>query len=253
LVFKIEFLRLTGEIMTYKWKWGMLVFRAVIFAVLQGVVAGIFFIQGAPSPWGSSGAWWPITASLGSLATITLLVWLYRREGSSFWKLFYVQRQTLGVDLLTSLVILMFTIPVAMLPNILLAKGLFGDQQIALDMLIRPLPLWAVILCLTLFPVSIALSELPNYFAYVLPRLEAQIKRPWLAVGLGSFWLAAQHVSLPFLPDIRFIVWRLAMFLPFALMLAIILRWRIRLLPYLVIIHGLMDFSTGLLVFFASS
>jgi hypothetical protein len=69
---------------------------------------------------------------------------------------------------------------------------------------------------------------------------------------LTSFWLAAQHISLPFLPDIRFIIWRLAMFLPFAFMLAVILRWRIRLLPYLVIIHGLMDLSTGLLILFAS-
>jgi hypothetical protein len=189
---------------------------------------------------------------LGSLATIALLIGLYQSEGSSYWALFRFQRQTFGVDLLTSLTILVVTVPVAMLPNILLAKGLFGDQQIALDMLIRPLPLWAVILSLTLFPVSIALSELPNYFAYVLPRLETQTKRPWLAVGLTSFWLAAQHISLPFLPDIRFIVWRLVMFLPFALTLAVILRWRIRLLPYVVIIHGLMDLSTGLLILFAS-
>ena len=127
--------------MTYKWTWGMLVLRTVIFAVLQSVVAGIFFIQGVPSAWGSSGAWWPITASLGSLVTIALLIWIYRREGSSYWRLFHFQRQTFGVDLLTSLAILVVTVPVAMLPNILLAKGLFGDQQIALDMLIQPLPL----------------------------------------------------------------------------------------------------------------
>ena len=239
--------------MNFKWAWIMLFMRTVLFTLFQMGIAGIFFIQGVPIPWDSSAAWWPITASLGSLATIALLIWLYRREGSSYWKLFHVPRQTLGVDLLTSLAILVFTIPVAMLPNILLAKGLFGDQQIALDMLIRPLPLWTVILSLTLFPVSIALSELPNYFAYVLPRLETQTKRPWLAVGLTSFWLAAQHICLPFLPDIRFIIWRLAMFLPFALILAMILRWRIRLLPYLTIIHGLMDLSTGLLILFASS
>lgn len=238
--------------MNYKWTWIMLIVRTVIFAVIQGAVAGIFYLRDIPFAWDNSAAWWPITASLGSLATIALLIGLYRSEGSSYWALFRFQRQTFGVDLLTSLAILVVTVPVAMLPNILLAKGLFGDQQIALDMLIQPLPLWAVILSLTLFPISIALSELPNYFAYVLPRLEARIKTPWLAVGLTSFWLAAQHVSLPLLPDIRFIIWRLAMFLPFALMLAVILRWRIRLLPYVVIIHGLMDLSTGLLILFAS-
>ena len=226
----------------------MLVFRTVIFFIFQAIIAAIFLFLRAPAPWDSSGDWWFITASLGSLATIFLLVRLYRREGVNYWSLFQFQRKTLGLDLLTSLGILIIAVPVAMLPNLLLAKGLFGDHQIALDMLIRPLPLWAVAISLALFPASIALSELPNYFAYVLPRLEARTGRAWLAIGLTSFWLSAQHVSLPFLPDARFILWRLIMFLPFALMLAVILRWRLRLLPYLVIIHGLMDFSTALLV-----
>ena len=228
--------------------WFMLGSRTILFLFFQAVIAGIFFFQGAPSPWDSSAGWWPITASMGSLMVIILLIWLYRREGLHYWSLFRFQRETLGLDLLTCLGILVITIPIAFLPNVLLARGLFGDQQIALDLLVRPLPLWAVVLSLTLFPVTIALSELPNYFAYVLPRLEATTKHAWLAIGLTSFWLAAQHICLPFLPDVRFIIWRLAMFLPFALFLAIILRWRLRLLPYLVIIHGLMDLSTAFLV-----
>ena len=235
-----------------RWTWIMVVIRTVLFGVMQTVTAGIFFVRGVPDPWEASTGWWPLTASLGSLAVIILLIWLYRREGASFWTLFKFQKQTLGIDLLISLVVLIVTIPVAMLPNILLAKGLFGDQQIALDLLIKPLPLWAVGLSLTLFPVSIALSELPNYFGYTLPRLEIQTKLPWLAVGLTSFWLAAQHIFLPFIPDLRFIFWRLVMFLPFAIMLAIILRWRIRLLPYLVFIHFLLDLSTASLVLLAS-
>lgn len=226
----------------------MLVLRTALFAVFQAIMAGIFFLQGAPAPWNSSAGWWPLTAALGSLVVIILLVWLYRREGLHFWRIFHFQRETRAKDVLTALGILVITMPIAFLPNVLLAKGLFGDQQIALDMLVRPLPLWAVVLSLTLFPVSIALSELPNYFAYVLPRLEAKTGHAWLAIGLTSFWLAAQHICLPFLPDVRFMLWRFAMFLPFALMLAVILRWRLRLLPYLLIMHGLLDFSTALLV-----
>ncbi len=234
------------------WPWIMLVIRMGLFMVFQAVIAGMLFLQGASAPWTSSAGWWPMTASLGSLVVIALLTWLYRREGLSYWRLFSFQRSTWRIDLLTSLALLVVIVPLALLPNVLLAKWLFGDQQIALDLLIRPLPLWAVVLSLTLFPVSIALSELPNYFAYVLPRLEAKTQKAWLAIGLTSFWLAAQHMGLPFLPDVRFLLWRLAMFLPFALMLAVVLRWRSRLLPYLVILHGLMDFSTALLVLFAS-
>jgi hypothetical protein len=237
---------------TSRWPWIMMVLRTILFATFQAAIAGVFLIQDVPAAWDTSAGWWPITASLGSLVTIALLVWLYHQEGRRYWNLLRFRRETLGTDVLTSLGILVITIPVAMLPNVLLARGLFGDQQIALDLLIRPLPMWAVALSLTIFPISIALSELPNYFGYVLPRLEAQTKRPWLAVGLTSFWLAAQHVCLPFLPDARFMIWRLVMFLPFAILLGVTLRWRSRLLPYLVIIHGLLDFSTALLVLFIS-
>lgn len=232
--------------------WVMIVIRSLLFLAFQALIALTFLSSGSLTAWSDSAAWWPITASLGSLVTIALLIGLYHQEGRRYWDLFNFQRETLGIDVMTSLGILVITIPVAMLPNILLARGLFGDQQIALDLLIRPLPTWAVALCLTLFPISIALSELPNYFAYALPRLEAQTKRPWLAIGLTSFWLAAQHICLPFLPDTRFMIWRLLMFLPFAILLGVILRWRSRLLPYLVIIHGVMDFSTALLVLFVS-
>lgn len=232
--------------------WIMLIVRTLLFFFFQALIALVFLLRGGSTPWITSSGWWPVTASLGSLVVIALLVNLFRREGKRYGDLFRINRETLGKDLLALLGIFIIMGPVAFLPNILLARGLFGDQQIALDMLIHPLPLWAVIVSLTLFPLSIALSELPCYFAYVMPRLEAKTGKPLLAGGLIAFWLAAQHIALPFLPDGRFILWRLGMFLPFAILLALVLRWRPRLLPYLVIIHGLMDLSTGILVLFAS-
>jgi hypothetical protein len=51
-----------------------------------------------------------------------------------------------------------------------------------------------------------------------------------------------------FLFDLRFITWRGLMFLPFALLLGIVLQWRPRLLPYLAILHVLMDLSFALLL-----
>jgi hypothetical protein len=59
---------------------------------------------------------------------------------------------------------------------------------------------------------------------------------------------AAQHICLPFLPDQRFMAWRLGMFLPFALLLAVLVRWRRSLLPYLMVVHFLMDLATALMV-----
>jgi hypothetical protein len=41
--------------------------------------------------------------------------------------------------------------------------------------------------------------------------------------------------------DVRFIIWRAFMFMPFAFLVGIVLRWRPSLLPYLAVIHVLLD------------
>ena len=50
---------------------------------------------------------------------------------------------------------------------------------------------------------------------------------------------------MPLLLDLRFMSWRLLMFLPFAFMVGILLHWRPRLLPYMVIVHILIDAATA--------
>jgi hypothetical protein len=196
----------------------------------------------------ASAAWWPITAILANLVCIWLLISLYRQEGSSYRALFGIQRQTLRQDLPIMLGLLLLFGPVTILPNILLGNWLFGAQQIALDMFIQPLPVWAFVTAVLLFPVTMAMAELPTYFGYSMPRIEAQTGRRWLAVLLPSLFLAVQHCTLPLIIDGRFIVWRLLMFFPFALLVGLILRWRPQLLPYLVVVHGLMDLATVLMI-----
>ena len=57
-------------------------------------------------------------------------------------------------------------------------------------------------------------------------------------------FLAAQHCFLPLILDGRFLLWRLGMYLPFALFAGLMLKLRPSLLPYMVIVHGLIDIST---------
>jgi hypothetical protein len=111
------------------------------------------------------------------------------------------------------------------------------------NMMFRPLPAWALLVGI-LFPLTIAFAELPTYFGYVMPRLAVQLKNGWLAWLLCSFFLAAQHMFLPFLLDGNFILWRLGMYLPFALFVGLLLKYRPQLLPYFAIVHALMDFAT---------
>jgi hypothetical protein len=64
--------------------------------------------------------------------------------------------------------------------------------------------------------------------------------------------LSLQHVTLPLVLDWRFVLWRALMFLPFALLLAVVLDRRPRLLPYLVIVHILLDAAAAAQVLLAS-
>ena len=225
--------------------WLMLIIRSILFLAFQALMALAFLIAGLSNVWDNSAAGWPIAVVLTNLVCLLLLIRFYQQEGLRFWDVFRLERQFVKQDLLFLLGFLVIAGPLGYLPNILSAQWLFGDPQIALDLLVRPLPAWAAVFSFVFFPLLQGLVEIPTYMLYVLPRLESQGVRPWLAVALVGFFLSTQHIFAPFLPDGRFITYRLVMFLPFAILIALVMRWRPRLMPFMVVIHVLMDLSVA--------
>lgn len=225
----------------------MLVIRSLLFLAFQALIALVFLSLGSSTAWNSSAAWWPFAIIFTDLACLGLLIRFYRQEGKCFWNIFRTEPQFIKQDLLFMLGFLIIGGPLGYIPNLLSAQGLFGDPQVALDLLVRPLPAWAGITSLMLFPLLQGLVEIPTYMLYAMPRLEAQGLRPWLSVTLASFFLSAQHIFAPFLPDGRFITYRLIMFLPFAILIAVVMRTCPRLMPYMAVIHMLMDLSVAVM------
>jgi hypothetical protein len=219
----------------------MLFSRLSLFIGIQAVFALGFWVTGSSNAWGTSAAWWPLVVTIANFITIFLLNRLFGREGKNFWDIFRIQKEHLKSDLLILAGTLVLLGPVSYLPNIWLGGLLFGDPQRTLDLMIRPLPVIAVYASIILFPVTQGLAELANYFMYSMPRLEYKGMPGWLAIGLASLMLAFQHIAVPFLFNSRYIIWRGLMFIPFALFAGILLHWRPRLLPYMAIVHGLMD------------
>lgn len=240
--------RVTAGQVTWAWPLVMLVSRTVLFALFQATIGVICALQGLSAPWNASVAWWPVTVTLTNLACVALLAWLARREGMRWWDLYRVERHRVGRELLILLGLLVVIAPAVQVPNVTVATWLFGDPQRAFDLFFRPLPLWVVYVCLVLFPLTHVFAELATYYGYTMPRLAALSGRRWVAISLAAFWHAAQHCMLPLLFDWRFILWRLLMFLPLAFLMAFILNWRPRLLPYMMVIHGLLDFPLVLML-----
>lgn len=225
--------------------WLMLFSRSALFLLFQVLIALIFVVAGASSAWDESARWWTFTVFFTNLMSLYLLVRLFAAEGKRFWDILRFSRATWKTDLLWAIGFLVVGLPVAAAPREPLAALLFGDASIATNMMFRPLPTWAFALSF-LFPLTIWFAELPTYFGYCMPRLEAQIKNGWLALVVASLFLAAQHMFLPFILDGGYLLWRFGMFLPFAFLVGLALKLRPSMLPYFVVVHALMDISTVL-------
>lgn len=240
---------------SWGWAGGMLVLRSGLFAVFQGLISLVVLAWGgAPGPpaaWRAAQGMWTVVALLGSATCLPVLIWRLRREGGSYRALLVIERRTLMRDALTAVGLLAIAAPLILVPGAVLAGALFGGPQAPTAIMFPPLPLWIALVQLA-FPVLIALSELPTYFGYVQPRIAALTGRAWLAVALSALGLAAQHMALPLVLDGRFLLYRFGMFLPFALLLGAALHWRPRLLPYLMVGHGLLDLATAALVLSAA-
>lgn len=230
------------------WPWLLLPMRLVLFALFQGLIA-LVVAPSAADPWAASLMWWPFGIVITNVITIAVLIKLFAREGKSYFSLFRIDRTEFRSDLLPVLGLIVVMAILAVVPNLLLANLFLGSSEASAEMFIKTLPFWAALFLLFVFPASIALAELPLYLGYIMPRLEKATGRKWLAITLPAFFAAAQHITMPLIFDWHFVAWRLLMFIPFSFFLTVVIRSRPRLLPYFIIVHGLLDVSIVVLMF----
>lgn len=220
----------------------MLFSRLVLFAFFQLAIAMIL------SSWIESEKYWLLIATLTNIISIALLILLLKREGNRYLALFHFNKNKWVKDLLVFLGLVALSIPLVLLPSALLSQWLWGNDIYFQQILFQPLPVYLMYFLLVAFPVTIAFAELATYFGYIMPRLKNNVKHKWIALLLPVIFLSLQHSTLPLVFDLKFIIFRGITYLPFALMLGISLYKRPSLLPYLAILHGLLDFMTVMML-----
>lgn len=224
----------------------MLFSRVALFLIFQCCFCLLFVLLGEKEPWAQSTKYWAFVVCLANIVCVLLLDRLLKREGARFWDFFKFSKGTRIKDFFTMSGLLLLVMPFAYFPNMFLGTAMFGgDYMSAVKMLYQPLPMWAAIAAVVLFPLTMPLGELTTYFGYVMPRLELTTKSRALAIALPALLLSLQHAALPLILDYRFIIWRAFMFLPFAFIMVLIVRWRPRLLPYILVGHALIDIMTA--------
>lgn len=128
---------------------------------------------------------------------------------------------------------------------------LFLGSWIPPELMFQPLPIWAAVIALILFPITNSLVETPTYIGYALPKLKKQTGSVWLAIIVAGLALAFQHVALPLVFDIPYMLWRFVGFIPLAIALGFIFNKSNRLFP-IILVHLLLDLQMVVQVFMNS-
>lgn len=232
--------------------WWLLASRLVFCIAAQLLLTVSFHVAGVGQPFASASAWWLALVTAGNGVTLFTL-WRLRRDEGGLRSLWKFSRPTWKADLGWFLVVTVLAGPIGWLPNVMLAKTLWAAPDTGNAVLFRPLPTAALVVLAVAFPVTQALAELPAYLGHVMPKLRAAGWPASVVVLVPSFFLSAQHVAMPLQLDWRFVLWRGLMFLPFAVLVGAVVFKRPTLLPYLLIVHALMDAQLPLLTWLVSS
>lgn len=215
--------------------------RFIFFFLFQALIALLV------NSWKTSEKYWLLTATLTNIVSMVLLFILFKRDGKTYCGIFSFSRKTIRKDIVIFLGLAIVSVPIVFLPGYFLSIMIWGDPNVPTALMFGPIEKWLIYTLLILFPVTIAFAELATYFMYIMPKLKEQLKAKWLAVFMPVLFLSLQHCTLPFIPDLQFIIYRFFVFLPFAALLGISIYYRPTLFIYFAILHGIMDFGTALM------
>lgn len=205
--------------------------RLFLFLLFQILIA-LFLAS-----WDRSVKYWALSASLTNIAGIILLVKLFKQEGISFFSIFRFQKAKLKGDLIWFLILLLISVPSAIIPSLAISKLLWGNTEYYHQVLFQSLNRPLVYFLLFIYPVTTALAELPTYFGYIMPRLKKYFKSQWIVITLPVLAFSLQHCTLPLVFETKFIFFRGVMYLLFAFIYGIALYKRPSLFPWLVLLQ----------------
>ena len=179
---------------------------------------------------------WSVVATVVNIITIFILILASKKNGGYLKLINYEKGKTSvkQVILITLLVLL-----VGMGGMYLAGFICYGVIPYAAPMMIPPIPLWLAVINVVLLPVSTALAEDGLYLGCGVNNIENK----YLAILLPAFFFALQHSFIPFLFDIRYIIYRFLSFLPLTIILCIHYHKNRNPLP-IMIGHAVIDIAT---------
>jgi membrane protease YdiL (CAAX protease family) len=177
------------------------------------------------------------------------LRWLLGKEGKSLGDLLDLHRSQVRHDLKCGVVDMVGLAVGAGVSSAL--QRPFYPSGLPPQITVVRVPRWALVYGTLIWPPLWVTTEEMLYLVYVLPRLEAQLGSTSLATALVILgWGPVQHLTLPALPDRRYLAFRSLTTLPIVGTQTLLYLRNGRRLPPLIFGHWVADLVTGLMVAF---
>lgn len=219
----------------------LLSLRSIIFLFAQSAIALGLHLSGSERPFADAGAYWPLYPLVANAAVLPILHHGAKKRGLRFSDYLGVFSRLNGKEILEAAGMFLLVGAAATLPNVLGVTLLWGDPSIVNRLLFPGLPLSLGIAALFMPPTQ-ALCELPFYYGLCHDRLNGPRK-----IAAVAAFLTVQHAFLPFVPDLRYLLWRIISFAPIALVYGLLYVKRTRLRPYVLISHALLDLPVAIM------
>ncbi|MEI4831659.1 CPBP family glutamic-type intramembrane protease [Bacillus sp. FJAT-53711] len=224
------------------WLIGIVLISRTVFAILvQGsisLVTNLSFLE--------AGRWWTVYGSLIDICCFILLLWVFRKDGISFRSVINFNKQEFKRDLKRAGILFVIIIPLTVVWGNVMSYLLFGNPEAPI--VAGPLPLWAALYSVIIWPIGWAIIEQVIYMGYSLPSLEKLFKNKTLAITIVMFFWAIQHIALPVTLNLEYSTYRFLTVLPMVIMPIAFFKTK-RLFP-LILVHAVSDMISSITFYF---
>jgi len=214
--------------------------RTIAFGLSFLLAALIFYISGSDHFFIDASPWWPVYGLFANFLCFIFIKNELRKNKVEIWSLINYQKLKIKKDILLVFAFILASVIIAVGTAFLIGYLMYGRYPYEKIPDFSDIPSLIIIIFLVVFPIVNSVLEEINYNGFLFPRLEKKVKNKHLTILILLFFFTLHHVFITFVPDLKYVVWRLLSFIPL-LLFWIIIYSRMRRLTTLVIVHWFMD------------
>ena len=214
--------------------------RTLTYGLGFFVTALLFYLLGSQNSLVDASPWWPVYGLFANLICFLIIDEALRKENKKPIDLIAVQPKKLKKDIMLSLPFIVLSLIIAVGTSFAFGYMLYGRYPFEIMPLFSAIPIWIIIGFAVIFPIINSIVEEMTYNGYIFPRIETKLKSKSSAIVLVLLFFTLQHIFITFVPDVKYMVWRLLSFIPLLLFWILIYN-RMRRLTTLIVVHWFMD------------